>query len=327
MKRRTFIAALGGATVWSRLAGGQTKSKPRLIGLLSGQTAAGTAADISAFLDGLRDLGYVENKDFQVVYRYGEGHYDRMPLLAQELMQLKPDLVLAAGGSPAALAIQTISATVPIVSPTLYAEIELGLAESDAHPGGNVTGLSVILPGLIQKQLELAHDMLPTIQRFGLLTNPATHLMMLEHEEVDSAAPKLGISIVWVEVRRPEELNSAFEKCSSEKCQAIIIAPDGMFLSARRQLASLAAAARLPDIYAYREHVDAGGMISYGVDIRDNFRRAASYVDKIWKDTPPGELPIEFPTKLELLVNLKTSKALGIEIPPTLLARADEVIE
>jgi putative ABC transport system substrate-binding protein len=323
MKRRTFIAALGGATVWSRLAGGQTKSKPRLIGLLSGQTAAGTAADISAFLDGLRDLGYVENKDFQVVYRYGEGHYDRMPLLAQELMQLKPDLVLAAGSSPAALAIKTISSTVPIVSPTLYAEIELGLAESDARPGGNVTGLSVFLAGLLAKQLELAHDMLPTIQRFGLLSNPANQAA----REAEAATPKLGISVVRVEVRRPEELNSAFEKFSSEKCQAIIIVPDAMFFGERRRLASLAAAARLPDIYAFREHVEVGGMISYGVDLRDNFRRAASYVDKIWKGTPPRELPIEFPTKLALLVNLKTAKALGIEIPPSLLARADEVIE
>jgi putative ABC transport system substrate-binding protein len=145
--------------------------------------------------------------------------------------------------------------------------------------------------------------------------------MILEHEEVEAAAPKLGISIVWVEVRRPiRHLRN-----SPEKCQAIIIAPNGVFLAERRRLASLAAAARLPDIYAFPEHVEAGGMISYGVEIPDNYRRAASYVDKIWKGTPPGELPIEFPTKLELLVNLKTAKALGIEIPPTLLARADVI--
>jgi putative ABC transport system substrate-binding protein len=235
--------------------------------------------------------------------------------------------MFAAGGSPAALAIKAISTTVPIVCPILANEIELGLAESDARPGGNVTGLSVLIAGLIEKQLELAHDMLPTVQRFGLLSNPASQITISEQKEAEAAAPKLGISTVPVEVRRPEELNSAFEKFSSERCQAIIIVPDGMFFGERRQLASLAAAARLPDIYAFRDHVEAGGMISYGVDPRDNFRRAASYVDKIWKGTPPGQLPIEFPTKLELLVNLKTAKALAIEIPPALLARADEVIE
>ena len=328
MNRRAFIAGLcGAAAAWPFVARAQRAGKRRVIGVLVGPPAAAAAGDLSEFLEGMRDLGYVENKDFEVLYRYSEGHFDRMPQLAQELIQLKPDLVLAAGGSPSVLAIKGISSTVPIVAPVLSDEVHLGLVASDARPGGNVTGFSVILAGLTAKQLELAHDALPAVQRFGLLSNAANQAMLSEQQEVEASAPKLGVSIVTVEIRRPDELGSAFEKFSSEKCEAVIVPADGMFYGERHKLAALAAAARLPDMYAFRYHVEAGGMISYGVDQRSNFRRAASYVDKIWNGTPPGELPIEFPTKLELLINLKTAKALSITIPPALIARADEVIE
>jgi putative ABC transport system substrate-binding protein len=277
--RRTFIASLGSAAAWPLVAAAQTASKPRLIGLLVAPTAAGAAADISAFLEGLRDLSYVENQDFQVVYRYGEGDFDRMPRLAQELVELKPDLILAAGGTPSVLAVKAISSTIPTVCPILSNPVGLGLIESDAHPGGNVTGLSVFLPGLTAKQLELAHDMLPGIQRFGLLSNVANPALIPEEREAEASAPTLGISIINVVVRRPDELLSAFEKFLTEKCQAVVVLPDGMFFSERNQLASLTKAARFPDIYAFRQHVEAGGMISYGVDVRNNFRRAALYVD------------------------------------------------
>jgi putative ABC transport system substrate-binding protein len=305
---------------------GQNTDNPRLIGLLAGPPPAAIAADVSAFLDGLRNLGYVESKDFRVAYRYGEGHYDRMPRLAEELIELKPDLILAAGGTPSVLAAKAISSTIPIVCPILSNPVGLGLAESDARPGGNVTGLSIFVAGLAAKQLELAHDMLPAIKRFGLLSNIANPAMVPEELEAESSAPKLGISIIKVAVRQPDELHSAFKEFLSEKCEAVVVLPDGMFFGERNQLASLANAARLPDIYAFRQHVEAGGMISYGVDVRNNFRRAASYVDKIWKGAPPGELPVEFPTKLELVINLKTAKVISLDLPPALLARASRFI-
>lgn len=193
IRRRDLIVMLGGAaTVCPLMSHAQSVGKHRVIGALAGPPAAAVAPDISAFLEGMRALGYVEGANFEMVYRYGEGHFDRMPALAQELMQLKPDLVLAAGGSPAALAVKALSSTIPIVSPILADEVRLGLVANDARPGGNVTGLSAILAGLTGKQLQLAYEALPTVRRFGLLSNVANQAMLAEQQEAEGRSPEIG---------------------------------------------------------------------------------------------------------------------------------------
>jgi putative tryptophan/tyrosine transport system substrate-binding protein len=327
MKRREFITLLGGATAWPLAVYAQAFDKqPRRIAYLGGSSGAATARIVAAFLDGMRSHGYVEGRDFEMDYRWFEGHLERMSALAEELVRLKPDVIFATIVQ-AASAASGATKTIPIVCPMLVDPVRSGLIKSDARPGGNVTGLLVFVEGLPGKQLELVLDLIPDAKKIGLAVNPDNTVSLSQRRELELAAAAKDIKIVSIEVRTPENVDSIFPKLAKERVDAAIVLRDTVFYSQRARLAASAMAVRLPTVYGFREHVEDGGLISYGISLPENFRRAADYVVKILKGAKPGDLPIEFPTKLELVLNLRTAKALGIDVPPTLLARADEVIE
>jgi len=281
---------------------------------------------MDAFRQGMRELGYVEGGNFDMVYRYADGYAERLPALAQELVRLKPDVILAPATGQT-VAAKKATRTIPIVTPALADAVHLGLIASDARPGGNVTGLTPYVAGLPAKQMELAREIVPGARRIGVLNDINDPKAPPQWEELQGAGRLLGVSVTAGEVRAPDDLVNAIQGLRDQQPDAVIVLQTSMLLSERQKIAALAAAMRLPMIYGYREHVVDGGLISYGVDLRDCFRRSAVYVDKILKGTAPGDVPVEFPTKLELVINLKAAKALGLEMPPTLLARADEVIE
>jgi len=275
-------------------------------------------------MEGMRELGYVEGGNIDVAYRFADGHLELLPSLAEELIQLTPKVIFAAV-TPAAVAARRLTQTIPIVCPILSDPIVLGLIAGMSRPGGNVTGLMSRIDDLIGKQIELAAQLVPALVRLGLIVNVASS--DIARREVESAGKRLGVKLVSAEVREPNDLDTAFKLLSNEHVQAVVILADAMLFQERKRVAELAAAVRLPAVYGFRDHVDAGGLISYGVNYAENFRRAAIYVVKILKGAKPSDLPVEFPNKLELIINLKTAKALGLDISPTLLARADEVIE
>jgi ABC-type uncharacterized transport system substrate-binding protein len=232
-----------------------------------------------------------------------------------------------ANPTPAVVAIRAISKTIPVVCFMLADEIRLGLAESDARPGGNVTGLLMRVDGMAGKQVELANEIVPAARRIGIVLNPASSDAPTQRKEAETAARHRQIETLFAEARSPIEVDNALKQIAGEHVDIGIVLYDALFFTTRRRIAQFAASARLPMVYSARDHADAGGLISYGVSLRANARRAATYIDKILKGEKPGDLPIEFPTSLELVINLKTAKALGLTVPPTLLARADEVIE
>jgi ABC-type uncharacterized transport system substrate-binding protein len=328
MRRRDFIRFVGGAAatqvILLRLAQAQVSTKRPLIAVLSAVNRENNSP-LKGFMEALRDLGYVEGSNIDVAYRYAEGHLDRFPALADELIRLAPDVIVALV-TPAAVAARTLTHTIPIVCPLLANPIERGLIASMSRPEGNVTGLIFRIDDLAGKQLELAVQLVPAAVKVGLIVNVASDVIIDRHE-AESAGRRLGIKLVSAEVRGPNDLDAAFQMLASEHVPAAIVLVDGMFFQERERIAALAGTAGLPAVYGYREHVDAGGLISYGVNLTANFRRAATYVVKIIKGAKPADLPVEFPNKLELIINLKTAKALGLDIPPMLLARADEVIE
>jgi putative tryptophan/tyrosine transport system substrate-binding protein len=325
MNRREFITLIGGAAVaWPRGVVAQVPGKRPLIAYLATATRERTQVEIGAFLQGLRELDTIEGRDFDIAYRFAEGHVDRSAALAEELLQLKPNVMFAAV-TPAAVAARALTQT-PIVCPLLAEPIRLGLIASEARPGGNVTGVLYRFDGLAGKQLEFGLQAIPDAARVGMLVNVASGII-IDRQETEQASRKLGIKLIPAEVRVPDDIDKAFQALANDRVQAAVVLINDMFFNERQRIAALAAAARLPTIYGFRAHVDAGGLISYGVNLPANFHRAATYVVKILKGAKPGDLPVEFPTKLELVINLKTAKALGLTIPPSVLTFADEVIE
>src|SRR5215475_768613 len=326
MTRREFISLVGGAVVaWPSAVIAQVSPRRALVAILS--TASSTTAESwSGFSQGLQELGYVEGQNIDIVYRYADGAQEPLPLLADELVRLKPDVIVT-GSTNATLAVKQATATIPIVSPLLTDPIGFGLVESQARPGGQVTGILTTLEGLTGKQLELLLELVPGATRIGMTLNTRNRTHTLYQREVKAAANALGVTLVPVEIRAANELNAAFQTFVRERVELVLMLGDALVMTERRQIADLATAARVPTMYAYREYAVAGGLISYGINMRESNRRAAAYVDKILKGSKPGDLPVEFPTKLEMVINLRTAKALGITIPPLVLARADEVIE
>jgi len=283
-----------------------------------------------AFLQGLRDLGYVEGRNLVIEYRYAEGKFERFPALAAELVALKVDVIVAAAGTLSALAAKQATRTLPIVFPVVADPVESGLVTSLARPGGNVTGSSFLAPELVGKCLELLKQAVPGVSRVAVLWEPGglgkgTEKDMLKAAEV--AARGLGLRLQFVEARGLADFDRAFSEMTKARAGALIVLTSTMFIFERRRLVDLAAKNRLPAVYQWREGVDAGGLMSYGPNMADLFRRAATYVDKILKGANPGDLPVEQPTKFELVINLKAAKALGLTIPQSLLQRADQVIE
>ena len=330
MKRREFISLLGGAAAsscaWPFAALTQVPTKRPRIAFLGGSGPTPTARVTGAFLEGMRALGYTEGRDFEMEYRWAEGYLERLPTVAEESVRRGSDVIVV-GNVQSAVAAKDATKTIPIVSALLDDPVGLGLIKSDAKPGGNVTGLLASLPGLPAKQLELARDLIPGATRIGLLVNPTNVSDLNQRREMETAAAAMAVTLIPVETRTPEDLDPVFPALARERVDLVIALRDPLFFTRRRTLTAAALASRLPTIYAFREPVDDGGLISYGIDILQNFRRAADYVVKILKGAKPGDLPMEFPTKLELVINLPTAKALGLTIPPALLARADEVIE
>jgi putative ABC transport system substrate-binding protein len=274
----------------------------------------------------MRELGYLEGRDYGFEDRYGDGDAPRLPLLAEELVKLKPDVIVAAT-TPGAMAAKQATANIPIVGVNLTDPVDFGLVASEARPGTNVTGVLFRLKGMAEKQVEIALDLMPGASKIGILVDVNNPSNMLQRREVEAAAEKSAVNITAVDVRTADEIGAAIQTLVHERASIVIVLGAAVFVNARRRIAAFALASRLPTVYNFREHVEDGGLISYGVDLRQNFRRGAYFVDRILKGAKPGDLPVEFPTKVELVVNVTTAKAIGVTVPPTLFARADEVIE
>jgi putative ABC transport system substrate-binding protein len=327
MRRRQFITMLGGAVAtWPLTARAQRPSNRPLIGFLDGKSQSSGQGLISAFQQGLRELGYDEGRNVDIVYRFADGRDERLPTLAEELVRLKPAVIVAPGVN-AAVAAKHVTTTIPIVSWALADAVHLGLVASYAHPGGNVTGITPYVDGLPAKQMELAREVVPGAGKMGILGNMNDPKAPPQRQEIEDAAQALKVQVIFAELRTPEDLEGAMRLLASERVEVVIVLQTAMTLSERQPIAALALAHRLPTVFGYRENVDDGGLISYGVDLRWCSHRAAAYVHKILHGTAPGDVPVEFPTRLQLVVNLKTAKALGITIPPARLMLADEVIQ
>jgi putative ABC transport system substrate-binding protein len=288
-----------------------------------------TQAVLAAFRQGLRERGYVEGQNIVIEYRFAEGKLDRLPDLAAELARLKPDLIFA-GATPAALALQQATTTIPIVAPSMADPVADGLVASLARPGGNITGNTFLGPELVSKRLGLLKEALPGVSRVAALWQPgayAERTMRDMLQRTTAAARTLGVQLQLVEVRGVDDFDRGFSTMAKGRPDALIEVPSLMFWLERKRIVDLAAKHRLPTIYDTREYVDVGGLISYGANVRELTRQGASQVDKILKGAKPADLPVEQPTKFELVINLKTAKALGLTIPPSVLARADEVIQ
>ena len=327
MRRRKFITLLGGAAaVWPVAAPAQPGDRRPLVGYLVETTKEAHASRIAAFLEGMRDLGYVEGQNIEIAYRFGNFDRARVPALAEELVRLSPHLILAADPI-AVLVVKSAAPATPIVCALLIDPIKGGLARSLARPAGTVTGTLTQVDGLMGKQVELVRELMPHATTVGVLVDPPNQTHSGLRHEIEAVASAAGMKVFAASASSQAEIAPAFQKLSQAGVQAVIVPRDGLFLAERERIAELARAARLPTAHSLREETEAGGLISYGVNVPANFRRAAYFVDKILKGAKPSDLPIEFPTRLELIINLKTAKSLGLEISPTLLARADEVIE
>ena len=250
----------------------------------------------------MRDFGYTDGDNFEFAPRFADGYIERLPVLAQELVQLRPSVILAPASGPA-VAAKRATATIPIVSPALADAVHLGLVASVSRPGGNVTGITPYVEGLPAKQMELAREVVPGAARIGILANLSDPKAPPQLQELEAAGRELGVTVVVADAHTPNDLDSAFRTLADHRIDVMVVLQTSMLLSERQRIASLAATTRLPAVYGYREHVDDGGLISYGVDLRACFRRAAYYVHKILNGVAPGDLPIEFPTNLELVIN------------------------
>ena len=326
MYRRTFVAAMLAVVPAYNRALAQTAKKRPHIAWLAGASQAATTTFVRAFLDGMRELGHVESQHFDITYRFADGFVDRLPGLAAELIKLNPDVIVAAA-SANAVAVRKLTSTIPIVVPALGDPIALGLIASEAHPGGNVTGVTPYIQGLPGKQFELAREVVPGAVRIGILNDATDVKADAQRQEITAAGVAFKARIINVPVAKPDDIDAAMQKLAAEKVQVLIVLQTNMFLSARKQIAAAALAKGIPTVYGYSQHVDDGGLISYGVNLPACFRLASTFVDKILKGTKPGDLPVQFPTRLEMAINMKTARQLNLKIASSLIYRADKVIE
>ena len=327
MRRRDFLTLLGGVVAATPLAASAQEARklPR-IGFLGNSTATLEANLVGPFRDGLRDLGYVEGRNILIEYRWAEGNYERFPSLIAELVALKPDVIVTAG-TPAAVAVKKATASIPLVMVAVGDPVGTGLVASLGRPGGNATGLTSIAPELEGKRLELLKEVLPKVSRVAVLWNPANAYQIGSEKEVQAAAKVLHILVASLPVRNREQLGNALAAIPREHADAVLVLADRLFLHNRERIADFVITNRLPAMNAYRELVEAGGLISFGPSYAVMHRQAATYVDKILKGAKPADMPVEQPAKFELVINLKSARALGITIPQSVLARADDVIQ
>ena len=325
MDRRTFIGTLAASVLAVPLAAAaQQAGKVYRIGILETIPAAQNAANLAALRKGLRDLGYVEGRNLIIEYRSADGRAERFPDLASELVRLKVDLIVTRG-TPAARAAKNATGTIPVVMATMGDP--RAIVASFANPGGNITGVTTFSTELTAKRFELLKELVPNLSRVALLHNMGNPAAPPEWEETKTAARSLGLQAELLDVRSQGDLGRAFELAVRQRVDALVIGADGLTQMHQQTIVDLVARNRLPAAYPAREFVEAGGLIAYAVNYPDLYFRFASFVDKIFKGAKPGELPVEQPTKFELVINLKTAKALGLTIPPSLLQRADQVIE
>jgi putative ABC transport system substrate-binding protein len=324
VKRREFITLVGGAAAWPLAARAQ-QGKPAIIGLLGSGTAAAQSEWTAAFVQRLRQLGWSEGRNLRIEYRWAEGRSERFAEIAAEFVRLKVDVIVT-HNTPPPLAAKQATSVIPIVFATAGDPVGTGVVESLARPGGNVTGLSSQHPDVSGKRLELLRELVPGLRRLAFLAEPGSPFSALELCEVRTAARTLGLEVMPVEIRRGGDIPPAFEALKS-RAEAIYVVPNPVLFVNRIRINTLAVGARLPTMHGVREYVEAGSLMSYGPNWPHMWSRAAHYVHRILQGTKPADLPVEQPVKFELAVNLKTAKALGLEVPAMLLARADEVIE
>ena len=324
MERRDFIALVGAAAVWPLVAKAQQPTKTYRIGMLETVSPALNTAELEAFRRGLRELGYVEGQTYKIEYRFADGQAERFPELADELVRLGVDLIVTRG-TPATIAAKTATRTIPVIMASVGEP--LLIVDSLARPGGNVTGLSAFVTVMTSKRLELTRELVPRLSRIGLFHNMSNPVAPPQWEETKTAAQSWGIDAELLDVRSDEDIGHAFDRAKERHVDALLVGLDGLIQAHRQMIASLATRNRLPAVYSGREFIEAGGLLSYAVSYPDLYRRATIYVDKIFKGAKPADLPVEQPTKFELIINLRAAKTLGLTIPPTLLARADEVVE
>ena len=327
--RRKLLVALGASALAIPLACvAQRENKTWHVGFLASSVrpAPLNSANIASFANGMHDLGYVEGKNLIIEWRFAEGRFERLPELAAQLVQLKVDVIVTVGPQ-ATTAAQKSTTTIPIVMVVSNDPVGYGLVASLAHPGGNITGVSNFSDDLSPKHLEMLLSVVPKVSRLAVLTNPtnAGHSTLLKN--VETAAQKFRVKILAMEARSPNDIKNAFSMMAREKAGAVIVMLDPVFVTERGQIAELAAKYRMPSVSSFREYVDVGGLMSYGQNLAEHFRRMTIYVDKILKGAKPGDLPVEQPTKFELIINRKTANALGLKIPQSLLISADQVIE
>jgi len=323
MKRREFIGLVGGAATWPFTASAQRAGgKIVTIGILASEPWP----PIETFRRALDDLGYGEGKNVRFEYRYTKGHNERLPELADELVGLNVHVIVT-WGTDAVLAAKQATTTIPIVMGAIGDPLGIGIVTNLAHPGGNITGFSSRAAELEAQRLQLLKEAVPGLSRVAMLCNPTNHYMPLALRSARQGAQMLHVSLAVYEVHDITTLDAAFVIVTKDRPDALMVPADTFLVSQRSRIAQFAIESKLPSVYTVREYIEAGGLIAYTPNFYELFRRAASYVDKILKGTKPGELPIEQPTKFHLLINLKTARALSLKVPPTLLARADEVIE
>jgi len=325
MRRREFVTLLGGAAAWPLAARAQQEGTRPTIGFLGANTPSLDSRRIAAFVQRLRERGWIEGHTVAIEYRWAEGRNERYAEIAAEFVRLKVDVIVTSG-TPPVLAAKQATAVIPIVFAAAGDPVGAGLVASLGRPGDNVTGLSLQGTDLAGKRVEILREIVPSIRRLAIMANVGNPYAVLEMAEVQAAVRTLGLEVTTPEIRRPADIASAFEALKG-RADALYVVADPLVFTNRAQIHTLAMGARLPTMYGFREYVDGGGFISYGADVPDLFRRAADYVDKILRGTKPAGIPVEQPTKFDLVINLTTAKALGIEVPATLLARADEVIE
>ena len=302
----------------------QAPAKVHRIGFLSPRSPTDNPHLLEAFRQGLRELGYVEGQNIAIEYRFGEGRPERLPALAADLVRLKVDVIVT-GAPPAPEAAKQATSTIPIVFAVTGDPVAQGLVASLARPGGNITGLANLAQEVVGKQLELLKEVAPKVSRVAVLQNPSNHAHPFVLRQAEGAARALGLQLHIVQARTPAAIDAAFAAMRSQRAGGVLVLRDSLFSAQRTQIAALAAKSRLPAVYGLREEAEAGGLMAYGANVPLMYRRAATYVDKILKGAKPADLPVEQPTKFELVVNLKTAKALGLTIPQSILVRADEV--
>ena len=323
MNRRAFLATLTGGLFAAPLTA-KAQQKLYRIGMLERTSTSANAANVNGFRQGLRERGYIEGKTFVIEYRSADGRDERYPGLADELVRLKVDVIVTRG-TPAALAVKQATTTIPVVITGTGDPVGQGIVASLARPGGNVTGLSAQVTDIYAKRTQILKELLPRAVRVAALFNMSNPAIPQAWKEVETSARFLGMQPQLLDVRKPEDLGPAFDGAIRKRADGLVVGLDTLTQANQRRIVDLAAKHRLPAMYASMEF--AGALIVYGVNYPDHYRRAASFVDRIFKGAPPADLPIEQPTKLDLVINLKTARALGLTIPPSLLQRADQVIE